>query len=137
MEVLALNQVEAKPGDTVLLTTGSTGVVKGAALLYGLPLLGLIGGAIAGSVLNSSIGLEETAASVVFALAGLIVSVLALRAVSARMDTKGELVPVIERIVKPKTMGTRLISPYEKGGPLGGQNRENSSDTALPHSPSK
>lgn len=119
MEVLAVNRVRARPGDTVLLHMGTTGVVKGASLLYGLPLVGLMSGAFAGGALAPRLGLGETSASVVFALAGLALSILIVKAVSTRLDSRGALVPVIERVVTKGAPHEQSPKRSGHGDPMG------------------
>src|SRR4030065_2229261 len=50
MEIEALNQVHAKAGQTVKVSIAAQSYLKGTMLIYGLPLMALVAGAITGKV---------------------------------------------------------------------------------------
>jgi sigma-E factor negative regulatory protein RseC len=99
MEIEARNPVGAAPGDTVTLRISTNSLIKGAAILYLLPLGGLMVGAFIGGVLQSMIGIGETAMAVLGGLGGLILGVLVSVFLSRKVSTKEESTPVIDRVV--------------------------------------
>jgi sigma-E factor negative regulatory protein RseC len=99
MEIEARNPVGAAPGDTVTLRISTNSLIKGAAILYLLPLGGLMVGAFIGGVLQSMIGIGETAMAVLGGLGGLILGVLVSVFLSRKMSMKEESAPVIDRVV--------------------------------------
>ncbi len=100
MSVRARNQAGARAGDTVSLRVRSGALVQGAAVMYVLPLVGLLAGALAGTSLQGVIGLGETAAAVLLGFAGLLITIPVSSFLSRKMSAKGDLTPVVERIVR-------------------------------------
>jgi sigma-E factor negative regulatory protein RseC len=112
MEIEARNPVGAAPGDTVILRISTNSLIKGALLLYLLPLGGLMGGAFIGGVLQSMIGIGETAMAVLGGLGGLVLGVLISVFLSRKMSTKEESAPVIDRVVSraPAATGSNNVT---------------------------
>ena len=71
MESLVLNPVGARSGDIVQVSLKSGNLLIGAALLYVLPVLALLGGALIGSAESSVAGWDGTSATVLGGGAGL------------------------------------------------------------------
>ena len=95
----AINKIGATSGDLVAITLRSGLVVKSAAVIYLVPILGFIGGAIVGTVVHSSIHLSESGAAILFGFGGLVGGYLLTSAISRWMSTGGKLTPVISRII--------------------------------------
>ena len=66
------NQTRAKAGDTVVLGLDETTLQKGSLMLYALPLVGLIAGAMAGERGFDFLGLSQELGAAVVGLLGLI-----------------------------------------------------------------
>ncbi len=64
MESLVINTVGARSGDIVQVSIKSAKLFAGAALLYVLPVLALIGGALIGSAESTVLGWDGTIASI-------------------------------------------------------------------------
>ena len=101
METRVLNRANARVGDRVTISLSSSSVFKSAMILYILPTLSLILGAIIGSGLHNYLGIDETGAAILFGFAGLILGFTIAGLISKRQTADSKLTPVITRIIKP------------------------------------
>jgi len=101
MVVKALNRAGAKVGDLVSITLSSGTVLKGAAVLYLIPLAGLMSGVVIGAGLHQRLAVSETGAAIVFGFAGLFLGFILTALISRWMSAHNRLSPVITRIIKP------------------------------------
>ncbi len=101
METRVLNQADAEVGDRVTISLSSKSVFKSAMILYILPTLSLILGAIVGSGLHNYLGIGETGAAILFGFTGLILGFTIAGLISKRQTAGSKLTPVITRIIKP------------------------------------
>ena len=101
MVVNALNRAGAKVGDLVSITLSSGTVLKGAAVLYLIPLAGLMSGVLIGAGLHQRLAVSETGAAIVFGFAGLFLGFILTALISRWMSAHNRLTPVITRIIKP------------------------------------
>jgi len=101
MVIKALNRAGAGVGDLVSIALSSGTVVKGAAILYLIPLAGLMSGAVMGAGLSERLAISETGAVALLSLAGLILGFVITALISRRMSSGSRLNPVITRIIKP------------------------------------
>ena len=101
METRVFNQADAEVGDRVTISLSSKSVFKSAMILYILPTLSLILGAIVGSELHDYLGIGETGAAIIFGFAGLILGFTIAGLISKRQTADSKLTPVITRIIKP------------------------------------
>jgi len=101
MVVRALNRAGAKVGDLVSITLSSGTVLKGAAVLYLIPLAGLMSGVLIGAGLYQRLAVSETGAAIVFGFAGLFLGFILTAFISRWMSAHNRLTPVITRIIKP------------------------------------
>jgi len=102
METRVLNQAGAGVGDTVSISLSSSTVLKSAFLLYILPTIGFLFGAVGGAGLHKQLGLSDSGAAIVLGFAGLILGFVIARLISQRQSAGRKLIPVITRIIKPK-----------------------------------
>ena len=77
------NDIGAKPGDQVVLGLDEHHLQQGTLLLYALPLVGLLPGAMAGEALFPFFGLSAELGAVLFGLLGLTVALLLARRIAA------------------------------------------------------
>ena len=96
MLIKAVNRVGAVEGDLVSIDLASGGVIQTAAILYVIPVLGLIFGAVLGSALAP--GWPE--ATPLFTLVGLAMGFLVTALISKHYSEKGKYTPVITGILK-------------------------------------
>lgn len=113
----ALNNAGARKGDIVDITLRSGVVLKGAAIMYLIPIAGLLIGALISVNLKGIIGIEETTMAIIFGIAGLCLGFSLVAFISKRMSAKNQLTPIITHIIKsevnhsPSSMG---IDPFSK-----------------------
>jgi sigma-E factor negative regulatory protein RseC len=99
--VKARNTVGAKVGDLVSVSIGSGTVIKGAAALYLIPVVGLVLGVLIANAAGAILSISETAATMSFGFGGFILGFIVTVFISRRMSARDELTPMITRIIKP------------------------------------
>ena len=114
METRVINRANARVGDRVTISLSSSSVFKSAMILYLMPTLSLILGAIIGSGLHNYLGIGETGAAILFSFAGLILGFIIAGLISKRQTANSRLTPVITRIIKPtkKFDLTRIVAGH-------------------------
>jgi len=101
MEIEALNPVNARVGQRVRIIVKPYTYLKGSIIVYGVPALALIIGAILGKEVFSSY-FKELDPDIVSAIAGFgafIIAFIAIKLWSRTLDKKGESKPIIEEIL--------------------------------------
>ena len=101
--VEALNYVGAKPGDTVSISLKPYNYLRGTILIYGIPSIMLIVGAVIGKEYLSKIltNVDPDMASAIGGFGLFAITFFGLRLFSKRFEDKKEYMPVIEEIIKP------------------------------------
>ena len=99
MLVKAQNTVDAKKGDEVELYLSTKTKLKGTAIVYLLPVLGIFVGAFSANPLSQALGLNPSLGMAFFTLAGLVASVLLMRHLANRMTAKQALTPLVKRVI--------------------------------------
>ena len=103
----ALNKVGASVGDWVSISRNATEMIKNAALLLGIPIIGLITGIILAAFLTDGFSLRLTGGIIAMAtclFSGIAIGVLIFRRVSTGNQ------PVIEHIIEKRRHGDSLFS---------------------------
>lgn len=107
--VEALNLAGARPGDLVKLEMKASDVVKAAAVVYVMPLVGLAGGYLVGRLVwwlfrlfSSAFGAEfwGTALGAAGAVAGVLVWYRYLKRYDREAEQSGRLIPTIARVFR-------------------------------------
>ena len=101
-DIEAVNRVEAKVGQKVRVEIRPYSYLKGSVIVYGLPALALVAGAVVGKELLSGF-FPARDPDIVSALAGFgafAVSFLIVKLWSMRIEKKPEYKPVIEEIIE-------------------------------------
>jgi sigma-E factor negative regulatory protein RseC len=101
MESRVSNPVSAKAGDLVKIRLSSTDLLTGAAILYLLPILGLLIGAFIGVLASTAFGLAEIIGSIGGALTGLFVGYVAVITLDRSPSIRRRITPTITAIVSP------------------------------------
>jgi sigma-E factor negative regulatory protein RseC len=96
----ARNGIGARVGDQVALSLSSGIFVKSAAVVYLLPIVGLIVGAVVGASLRELTGLGERTGAVLFGFGGLGMGFLITIMVSRWTGIKGILTPEIAKVIR-------------------------------------
>jgi positive regulator of sigma E activity len=123
MRVKARNVARARVADEVELYLSSKTKLKGSFVLYMFPVFGMVIGAFSAKSLSGLLGLSLDIGMVVFTLSGLGLALVLARLASNRMATKGELMPVISRVVgrtRARMPIPNQISDSECCSPQGG-----------------
>ncbi|RMG72442.1 MAG: hypothetical protein D6710_04795 [Nitrospirae bacterium] len=97
----AFNQVKAKEGQRVRVVFRPYSYLKGSVLIYGIPALMLIVGAIIGrEVLSRFIEMDADLLSAIGGFSLLIITFIIVRIITARVEKNIEYKPVIEEIIE-------------------------------------
>ncbi|MDA8089180.1 MAG: SoxR reducing system RseC family protein [Nitrospiraceae bacterium] len=100
-EIDAINDIGAKEGQKVRVSLKAFSYMKGSLIVYGLPVVALILGAILGQqlALSSFKGHDPDSVSAIFAFGAFAISFLIIRIWSSKADKKLEYKPIIEEII--------------------------------------
>ena len=101
METRVINRAKARVGDMVSISLSSKSILKSAMILYILPTVSLVAGALGGAGWHSHVGMGETGAAILFGFAGLILGFTTAGLISKHLTAGSKLTPVITRIIKP------------------------------------
>ena len=105
MLVKALNRVGANRGDRVVIDLASGNVIQSAAILYVIPVVGLIIGAVVGSTLAPGWPFKGIDSNMFFTLLGLALGFLVTVLISRYLSKKRQFTPVITRILESRARG--------------------------------
>ena len=99
MESRVANPVGAEPGDMVMVHLSSGNLLAGAAILFLLPVLGLLIGAITGGWAATGYGLSEVFGSIAGAAAGLVLGYLAVIGFDRSPKMRKRIMPTITAVL--------------------------------------
>lgn len=102
MESRVANPVGAEPGDLVKVHLSSVNLFTGAAILYLLPIFGLMLGAFVGVWASTAYGLAELFGSIGGAAAGLGIGYAAVIVLDRSPRVRRRIMPTITAILTPK-----------------------------------
>jgi len=100
MTIKALNRAGAGVGDLVSIHLSSGTIMKSAAILYLIPVAGLISGAFLGEGLSTKLNMSETGAIALLSLTGFILGFIITALISRWMSGRRTLSPIITRIIR-------------------------------------
>ena len=100
--VRVLNKAGANEGDLVSINLSNKELLKGAATLYLLPVVGLMVGAFIGPNFDTILSISGTGLSVLFSFLGLCLGFSIAAFVSRRKSAKNKMVPIADKIIFPK-----------------------------------
>lgn len=100
--VEALNSADARVGDTVKIAFRPYTYLKGASLVYGVPALMLVVGAVIGKEYLSRIlpAIDPDLASAIGGFGLFLLSFLAIRLFAKHIEGKKEYIPIIEKVIR-------------------------------------
>ncbi len=98
----ALNPIGAAVGDRVTLTVASGALLSRMAVLYLVPVFGLLTGAFTGAFLDGDMNGADSDHSIAFGLAGLVLGLVLSVAISRFWSAVRPIMPVITRIVNTR-----------------------------------
>lgn len=101
MEIAAFNKAGAEVGQKVKVLIHSYAYLKGTMIIYGIPALALVIGAIFGKEVTAKIfiGADPDILSAIFGFGFLCLSFVGVKIWTNRKTTKTELSPVVEEIL--------------------------------------
>jgi sigma-E factor negative regulatory protein RseC len=102
MESRVDNPLGAEPGDLVKVHLSSSGLFTGAAILYLLPVLGLLLGAFIGVWASTAYEVAESIGSIGGAVAGLGIGFVAVIGLDRSPRIRRRIMPTIITILTPK-----------------------------------
>jgi sigma-E factor negative regulatory protein RseC len=102
MESRVANPLGAEPGDLVKVYLSSSNLFTGAAIIYLLPILGLLLGAFMGVWVSTAYGLTELFGSIGGAAAGLGIGYVAVIGLDRSPRIRRRIMPTITAILTPK-----------------------------------
>jgi len=100
MTIKAINRAGAGVGDLVSIHLSSGTIMKSAAILYLIPVVGLISGAFMGEGLSTRLAISQTSAIALLSLAGFILGFIITALISRWMSGRRTLSPIITRIIR-------------------------------------
>jgi sigma-E factor negative regulatory protein RseC len=100
MVVKAQNTVRAKKGDEVELYLSAATKLKGTAIVYLLPVLGIFVGAFSAGPLSETLGLNPSLGMGIFTITGLVSAVFLMRYLADRMAARQTLNPLVKRVIR-------------------------------------
>ena len=100
MVVKAQNTIHAKEGDEVELYLSTGTKLKGTAIVYLLPVLGLFVGAFSAAPLSQTLGLNPSLGMALFTITGLVSAVFLMRYLADRMAARQSLNPLVKRVTR-------------------------------------
>jgi len=100
MTIKAINRAGAGVGDLVSIHLSSGTIMKSAAILYLIPVVGLISGASMGEGLSTRLAISQTSATALLSLAGFILGFIITALISRWMSGRRKLSPIITRIIR-------------------------------------
>ena len=100
MTIKAINRAGAGVGDLVSIHLSSGTIMKSAAILYLIPVAGLISGTFMGEGLSTRLAISETSAIALLSLAGFILGFIITALISRWMSAQRTLSPIITRIIR-------------------------------------
>ena len=105
MMIEALNPLQARVGEKVRVTMKPYTYLKGSMVIYGIPALALVAGAVVGKEFFSPYlkGHDPDIVSAVFGFGAFAVSFILVKLWSGRVGRKAESKPVIEEILYEET----------------------------------
>ncbi|MBU4317481.1 MAG: SoxR reducing system RseC family protein [Proteobacteria bacterium] len=102
VESRVVNPVDARVGDLVRVHLSTSRLFAGAAILYLLPVFGLMAGAAAGTSLLTVLGLAEMSGAIIGAMLGLGFSVTAVYLLDKSNGVRNRIMPTITKVLTSK-----------------------------------
>lgn len=101
MVIRAVNLAQAREGDVVVLYLSTGAKFKCIAIVYLLPVFGILAGALSSNYLSRLIGLDPSWGTALFTIAGVAAAVVLMRFLANRMARQDRFTPIVKRIVRP------------------------------------
>ncbi len=101
IEIDAINQLHAKVGQTVRISMKPLAYLKGSMLIFGMPVVLFIAGAIVGKIVGEEYmaGMNSDIVAAIAGFSALLLSLFGVRQYSNKNEKKAEYKPFIEEII--------------------------------------
>lgn len=106
-----LNRIGAEPGDMVAIDVSSGRLLGGLAVIYLLPVFGLLIGAVIGTNVKDIVSLTETGSALLFGGSGLAIGFGLVVTISKLLAANDAFTPVISRVIEKGVMKPVLSEP--------------------------
>ena len=116
MVVKAKNNARAQVGDEVEIFLSTRTHLKTVFIVYMVPVLGLLAGAILAGNLSVFLGLNEKWGMVLFPILGLVLAFFLVRLIETRKKASQELTPVVTRVVRHSIPTDPDVQTQSKAG---------------------
>ncbi len=113
MTTRVINPVGADPGDIVVIDVSAGQLLKGMAVIYLLPVFGLLSGAVIGANVTEMVSMSETGSALLFGGIGLGIGLGLVVTLSKLLAANEAYTPVISRIVRKGTVEPLVGGPAE------------------------
>ena len=111
-QILVVNTLDAKVGDEVVIGINDNALVKGSLLIYAVPLILLLAGALLGELWAQAYGFNSELVSIVSAIVGFTLAMVLIRYSLYKTQFKNEMQPHLLRVVqKAKNAHDILMAP--------------------------
>jgi sigma-E factor negative regulatory protein RseC len=110
MRVEVLNYIQAKAGDRVELALPESSFVRASAITYLIPLIAVMGGALAGHLAAEPLGWSANGTPAVMAGLGLLLAIPVVAALNKKLSTKENYIPRIVSIKPPLPDGNQTAA---------------------------
>lgn len=111
-QILVLNTLDANVGDEVIIGINDNALVKGSLLIYAVPLIFLLTGALLGELWAHTYGFNAELASIVSAVVGFLLAMVLIRYSLYKTQFKNEIQPHLLRIIhKARDAHDILMAP--------------------------
>jgi len=95
-----INRIGAEPGDIVAIDVGSGKLLGGLAVIYLLPVMGLLIGAIIGTHVKEIVSMSETGSALLFGGIGLALGLGLVFTISKALAANDVFTPIISRVIR-------------------------------------
>ena len=101
MVIRAANRANAREGDVVVLYLSTSAKFKCIAIVYLLPVFGILAGAFSSGFLSRLLGMDPSWGMAVCTTAGVVAAVVLMRFMANRLAKQERFMPIVKRIVRP------------------------------------
>lgn len=101
MEIEARCPISVRPGQKVRVSRGGRGMTDGGFMIYGIPVVALLGGALLGGIIAPSLGMSADAGSTGGGFLLMFISLLPVWLWGKRQEKNARFKPVIKEVVDP------------------------------------
>ncbi|NOX33704.1 MAG: SoxR reducing system RseC family protein [Deltaproteobacteria bacterium] len=99
IQAKVINKKNARKGDIVSVSLSTSKILKGAAVLYLIPVAGLLIGVFTGQGFHDVLSISDTLVTIILGFVGLAMGFYLVRLISEHMNSDQDMMPFISRII--------------------------------------